>query len=238
MEHVVLGVMGASGGLGVSTVAVALAVRAARFVGATVCVDRPYGGGLDVTACLEHLPGLRWGDLARSRGEVDGAGVLTALPAHRSTRVLAARGQRPPDEVVEATLTALTQVCGLTVLDLGTEVALPARCTDVVLLSGVSARQLADASSVTEVLQAAGFPSGVRLVLRMARRDGLSPEQVAAHLDLPLAATLRDDAQTLSDADHGRTPGTRSAGAMASVVDRLLLACGVGGPGLASAEAP
>jgi len=58
-----VGVVGASGGLGVSTLAVALASRAGPSLGVTVCVDTAGSagarGGLDVTACLEHLPGLR-----------------------------------------------------------------------------------------------------------------------------------------------------------------------------------
>ena len=66
-------VTGASGGLGVSTVAVAIAVRAARRGLSAVVVDTdPEGGGLDLVAGLEDEPGVRWEDLDGLSGDVDG----------------------------------------------------------------------------------------------------------------------------------------------------------------------
>src|SRR6478672_5496568 len=91
MSHRVVGVIGASGGVGSSTLAVALALRATPAVGAVTCVDLVLqAGGLDVTACVEHLPGLRWPDLAGARGRLDGADLMEALPAEGPVRVLAA----------------------------------------------------------------------------------------------------------------------------------------------------
>lgn len=221
MEHRVLGVVGASGGLGASTLAVGLAVRAAASVGATVCVDTAFErGGLDVTACIEHEQGLRWGDLAGLRGEVDAADLVRSLPAEGVARVLAARGDRPPDEVVHTCLHAITSLCGLTVVDLGGSLRWAAHCTDVVLLSGVSARHLADASAVAVGL--AHLPATGRLVLRSGRREVVTAEEVAGHLDLPPAVTLRDDARVVTDAERARVPGTRRGGAFAAAVDRIL----------------
>src|SRR5690348_11711960 len=115
MDHHVIGVMGASGGLGASTLAVALAVRAGPRTGVSVCVDgRTSGGGLDVTACLEHAPGVRWGDLADLRGEVDGAALLRALPGEGPLRVLAAGGGSPPaTSAVRTVVAGLVQVAGV-----------------------------------------------------------------------------------------------------------------------------
>src|SRR6476619_2946840 len=108
MDHRVMGVIGASGGLGVSSLAVALAVRAGLRVGATVAIDgAPGGGALDVTACLEHLPGLRWPDLAAAQGALDGAALLRALPTEATTRVLAGTRRGWGDELVGAAVTAL-----------------------------------------------------------------------------------------------------------------------------------
>lgn len=226
MDHRVMGVIGASGGLGVSTLAVALAVRAGPHVGASVCVDgEPGTGGLDVTACIEHLPGLRWSDLAASLGQVDGAALLRALPCEGAARVLAALDTAVPAEVVSAAVRGLREVCGLTVIDLGRSAALMQECTDLVLVSGTSARGLADATAMLRRL--GGWVGTPRLVLRLARGDGISPEEVAVHLDLPLAGVYPDDGRATSDAARARVPGSRSSGSVTQVADRLLRECGL-----------
>ena len=94
MDDVVVGVLGASGGLGASTLAVALAVRAGGRYGVAVAVDGdPARGGLDVTACLEHEAGLRWADLDRPRGRGGRSGPA-AQPAGRAQRPLPRGGGR------------------------------------------------------------------------------------------------------------------------------------------------
>ena len=223
MDHRVLGVIGASGGLGVSTLVVGLAARAARRVGATVAVDgAPGGGALDVTACVEHLPGLRWADLAGAEGRIDGAALLRALPGDGPARVLAGRGEVPPDDVASAVVTGLAGVCGLTVVDLGGSTRRADACTDLLLVVGPSARPLAHRAGVAERLHDLAVP--VALVLRTRRGDGVGPEDVAAHLDLPLAGTLRDDPRVGPDAERGRPPGSRGSGPFAASVDSLLSA--------------
>ena len=231
MDHRVLGVVGASGGLGASTVAVALAVRATSSVGVTACVDGVLErGGVDVTACLEHVPGLRWPDLAELRGAVDGADLLRSLPAEGAVRVLAARGQAPPDEVVATCLDALSTICALTVVDLGSSLRWADRCTDVVLLSGVTARHLADASAVAAGLRR--HRATARVVLRAGRREVVTAEQVAQHLDLPQAGTLRHDPDVVADADRARVPGSRRKGLLVAAVDRVLEELDVGRVGV------
>lgn len=246
MDHAVIGVLGASGGLGASTLTVALAQRAARVLGTTACVDGRFtAGGLDVTACVEHLPGLRWDDLCEVRGEVDGAAVLSRLPADVTTRVLAAGAGRVPDHTrVVAVLHALSRVCPLTVVDLPREGALLPRllrhCHTVLVLAGLSARQLADASSLAAALApdahspvqgTLGFEGGEdapepiperRLVVRGSRRAGDLPEELAARLDLPLAGVWADDARVATDAERGRPPGSRAKGTLGMLCDRLL----------------
>lgn len=227
MDHRVIGVLGASGGVGASTLAVALAVRAARRLGVSACVDGDlWGGGLDVTACLEHLPGLRWGDLGEASGDLDGAALLRALPCGEGVCVLAAGGDPPGPRVVQAVVPALSGICAVTVLDLGRaglaadDGGLVDCCTDVVLLAGTTARGLADGVAVARrVLSSHG---SVALVLRASRHDRVDPEEVAAHLDLPLVAVLPHDARAVVDADRGRVPGERAGGVLATVADRVL----------------
>src|SRR5690349_6789560 len=74
-------VLGASGGLGASTWAAALAWRMSLHLGECVLVDGDVcGGGLDMTCGTEHVPGLRWADLSRMRGAASCARLLAALP--------------------------------------------------------------------------------------------------------------------------------------------------------------
>jgi hypothetical protein len=222
MDHRVMGVTGASGGLGVSTLAVALAVRARPHVGATVALDgAPDGGALDVTACLEHLPGMRWPDLAAAQGGLDGAALLRVLPAEGTTRVLAGPHHGLDEEVVRAALRGLARVCGVAVVDLGRSRWLADQCTELVLVTGTSARHLADAAAVADAIHELGCPAG--LVVRTGRGDSVHPEEVAVHLDLPLSGTLRDDPRIVTDADRARLPGARSSGALATLADALLV---------------
>jgi MinD-like ATPase involved in chromosome partitioning or flagellar assembly len=222
----VVGVLGASGGLGASTLAVALAGSAVTAHPPVVCVDGHLErGGLDVTACVEHLPGVRWGDLAGVRGEVVVADLLRELPRAGGVPVLSAAsgGVVPPLPVVGSVLESLTELAGLVVVDLSCGPSgepFLAACGVVVLLCGVSPRHLADAASVRSGVTASG--TDVRLVVRGAPRGDDLPQAIATSLDLPLAGTWREDRQVRLDAERGRPPGQRPRSALASLCGRLL----------------
>ena len=236
----VLGVLGASGGLGASTLATALAVAATRELAASglppaVAVDGALGGGgLDTTACVEHLPGLRWPDLAGVRGEVCGADLVAELPrCAGGARVLAAApGAPPPQEVLSSVVRAVRAVAGLVVVDLpgagpepggegATEPLLDA-CDAVLLLAGVTPRHLADAVATRSRL-AARLPDGsVLLVVRGGPRSRDLATAMADHLGLALAGFWRDDRRVVLDAERGRAPGDGPRSGLASLSGRLL----------------
>jgi hypothetical protein len=222
MDHRVIGIVGCSGGVGASSLAVALALMASRRVGVCAAVDGDLGGGgLDVTACLEHLPGLRWPDLAAVQGEVDGAALVRSLPAQGALRVLGARGVVVAADVVASAIDGLSRVCPMTVVDVGAHRhALPRRSA-VVVVSGLAARQLADASAVVPALLDA-VDGEVHLILRGRRRDSEMAEEVAGHLDLPLLGMLRDDPRATSDAHRGGVPGARRGSALAATAELVL----------------
>lgn len=68
-----IGVMGADEMVMAAAVVVALGVRATARGISSICVDgAPFAGGLDVVAGVETAAGVRWKDLARVRGRVDG----------------------------------------------------------------------------------------------------------------------------------------------------------------------
>ncbi len=242
-DHLRIAVVGASGGLGASTFSVALAARASRVLGLTACVDANMaGGGLDVTACVEHRPGLRWGDLARASGDLDGAALLRALPGERLLRVLSAGGHgvgagplEPPPSVVRAAVAGVASVCGVTVLDVPVGgdlwLELLAGCDRVVVLVGLAPRQLADGAALADRL-ADGPPQ--HLVVRASRRHPDLSDAVAERLDIPLVAEWRDDAQVASDAVRGVTPGERDDSPLARLCNRALEVSGA----LADAPGP
>jgi len=128
----VVGVLGASGGVGTSCVAAALATVAARTGLRTVCADASaHGGGIDALFDLESRPGARWPDLAAARGRLDGAALLRHLPVSADgVHVLAAADQpadQPPGQPLGSegadpgpVLTALAAAADALVLDLGT----------------------------------------------------------------------------------------------------------------------
>lgn len=251
----VVGVLGASGGLGASTLTTALAVTAAQaWAGAApvVAVDgRPDGGGLDVTGCVEHLPGLRWPDLAGVRGEVCGSDLLAELPRLGGARLLSAAAGRPPGaavpsgEVLSTVVGALRSVTGLVVVDLpvgawsavGSErrdstgahrdpggkrrPPFLAHCDAVVLLAGVSPRHLSDAVAARAALRAAVPAAVTGLVVRASGRGGVALA-MADHLDLPLLAGWRDDAAVQREAERGRTPGESRRSSLAAVCGDVL----------------
>lgn len=47
-----------------------------------------FAGGLDVAFGIEHEPGLRWGDLTETQGDIDAAGLLRRVPAVGDVRLL------------------------------------------------------------------------------------------------------------------------------------------------------
>jgi hypothetical protein len=240
----VLGVLGASGGIGGSTLAVALGLTAARTeraagsVAAVCCVDGHLSrGGLDVTACVEHRPGLRWGDLSGVRGEVPGEDLLAELPEVAGVRLLSASpgaGPVPPAPgpavprlpgtvAVEAVLRALRRSTRLVVVDVPPGAAAEpflVACDAVVLLSGATARHLADAAAAS-ALAAVHCPRRW-LIVRGSPRGSDLPEAMAAHLGLPLVGRWRDEPRLAVDAERGRAPGSARRSRLAALCERVL----------------
>lgn len=93
----VLGVLGASGGVGATALATACAVRAAAAGRKAVLVDaHPWGGGIEVMAGVDAVPGLRWADLAGVRGDIEPDRLLAELPTRQPGFRCLSWGSRPP----------------------------------------------------------------------------------------------------------------------------------------------
>lgn len=88
----VIAFMPASGGVGSSTLAAAVAVRAAATGRTVVAVDLDHlAGCLDVLFGLEQERGWRWRELTEVAGVVDGLGLADELPVSCGVPVLSGR---------------------------------------------------------------------------------------------------------------------------------------------------
>jgi MinD-like ATPase involved in chromosome partitioning or flagellar assembly len=235
----IVAVVGASGGLGASTLALAVGRRLAATGPACVVVDLDLlRGGLEVTAGVEHLPGRRWDDLRHVRGRVAPEGLLPVLPHEDGCHVLSARGGAPPDLPGAAVRDVLTSLAGgpaRVVLDLpASSPALDhvlALDPLVVLVTALRTRALADADAVVSRLVEsgpahAGGPD-VRVVTRGPRPPEEVVDDVVAHLGVGHLHHLADDARVPRDAERGLFPGVardavrRCADVVVGAVDGL-----------------
>lgn len=121
----VLGVLGAVGGVGASTLACWLAAHTAGAGWTTALVDAdPDACGLDLLLGLELQPALRWPELVGSQGALSAERLWEVLPGleqHPQLRWLSwGRSPAPAPEVpLGPVLRALRRVCEVTVVDLG-----------------------------------------------------------------------------------------------------------------------
>lgn len=180
MGHVIAFVP-ASGGVGASTLAAAVAVRAAAAARRTVAVDLDHlSGRLDVLFGVEQQPGWRWSDLDGVDGAVDGSALGLRLPVAHAVRVLAyercgteraissgtagtvGRSGEAVDEVVGEVIAGLARNHDVTVLDLPRDLAAVqsvAGLIDVmVLVAGSHLPQIAAAAATLSALRTVFTP--------------------------------------------------------------------------------
>jgi hypothetical protein len=229
-------VVGASGGLGASTLALAVGRRLAATGPPAVVVDLDLDrGGLEVSAGVEHLPGRRWDDLRAVRGRVPPDLLVPSFPGEGGCHVLSARGGAAPEvpegavlDVLDALFEGPTRV----VLDVPATSPLLGRVVGraalVVVMVGLRARALADADALVDRLtDGAGSPGSapaevdafgavgavgavgadLRLVTRGARPGADVIDDVVAHLGVAHLHHLADDGHVPRAAERGVFPG-------------------------------
>ena len=232
-------VVGASGGLGASTLALAVGRRLAATGPPAVVVDLDLlRGGLEVTAGVEHLPGRRWDDLRHVRGRVPPEALVSVLPGDEGCAVLSARGGAPPgvpDTAARDVVASLAEGSARVVLDLPLSSPLLAEVLTpgalVLLVVGLRTRALADAdATVSRLLDAPGAPDAaldLRIVTRGGRAGSDVVDEVVAHLGVAHLHHLPDDPHVPRDAERGLFPGTgrdavrRCADAVVAAVDAI-----------------
>lgn len=164
----IVALMGSSGGVGVSTLTLSLALSAARSGARSTVVDAvANSGGLDLVVGAETAEGLRWADLAEASGEL--GDLRSALPEVSGVAVLSAgraSSAAPSPEAMQAVLGALGGASDVTFVDVGRQP--PPVPVDVVLLvvggdvrSVAAAQQLGQGVTPTAVVVRSGPGRGV-----------------------------------------------------------------------------
>jgi secretion/DNA translocation related CpaE-like protein len=225
-------VVGASGGVGASTCAAALAVASAARGQRTMLVDGdPWGGGLDLLLGAEHAEGWRWPRLANARGHL---GDLTGqLPYVDGVDLLAAARRTTPRRAAEIGSEQLASVLGsatrshdLTVVDLprwlgpvGQETVRRAALT--LLVARADLRGLAAARELVPWLP----QNDCHVLLRERRSAAVSHDLVEESLGLPVIGTALDEHAVRLAAERGeppnRSPRSALARACLAVLDQL-----------------
>jgi len=226
-------VVGGRGGAGASVLAVALALTAMRRGSRTMLVDAdPLGGGIDLVLGAEAAVGLRWPDLAASRGRVSSPALVRALPRVGELAVLSwDRGDAlvVPAQAMQALLAASIRASDLLVVDLPRRVdeasaEVLQRADEVLVLVPAEVRACAAAARVAGAL--AEHCRHLRLVVRGPAPAGLGAATVAASLGLPLAGHFRAEPGLAAGLERGELPARRGKGPLAEFcagyLDRLL----------------
>ncbi|MEV6207442.1 septum site-determining protein Ssd [Kitasatospora sp. NPDC051914] len=217
-----VGVLGGRGGAGASTLACALAVTAARNGHRTMLVDAdPLGGGLDVLLGGETAEGLRWPDLAGSRGRVSGAELAKALPELQGLSALSwdrSDCLTIPPEAMRSVLAAARRRGGLVVVDLPRHLdpaaAQALEQIDTGLL--VVPAELRALAAADRVAAAARMRlADLRAVIRVPGPVGLPAAEIAGNLRLAFAGELPPEPGIGLDVERGMPPGLRERGPLA-----------------------
>ena len=222
-------VVGGRGGAGASSLAAALAVTGMRQRRHTLFVDAdPLGGGADLLFGGEDAAGVRWPDLASSRGQIAGHALCEALPSVGELAVLSWDRGEPRDvaaDVMTSVIDAAQRSCELVVVDLPrrfdeTGELLLARSDLALLIVPAEVRATAAAVRVAAAMtRAAG---DVRVVVRGPAPGGLEVGDVVAALRLPLAGSLDPELDLAAALERGEAPAGRGVGPLAEFCARLL----------------
>ncbi len=222
-----LGVLGAGGGLGSSTLVAALATRAGTAGRRVVAVEgQGWSDLLTLRLGIELQPGLHWEDLAELRGDVDASGLVRALPTtEEGVGVLgwrhpwAERGHRGHQTGLARALAAAADlvVCDLPRADGPAARAWWCGCDTRVLVvadgidgCAAGARVVDEVEPDLVVLRAGGPHRGHRM----------GREQLEAGLGAPVVAVLGDDRGVDRALCRGDPVGR--TGAVAACADRVL----------------
>ncbi|MFM7064167.1 MAG: septum site-determining protein Ssd [Actinomycetes bacterium] len=219
-DGTIVAVIGAGAGAGASTLAAGLALAGAARSLRVLLVDAdPVSGGLDVLLGIEDADGVRWRDLAESRGRLSASSLADGLPRVAGVSVLSTDrepiegpvdGVVPVDALV-AVLEAGRRGFDLVVVDVPRNPApivdaVTARAHQTVLVTTPHVRSVSAVVRLSAVLQSSGAVVGA--VVR-GDRGGLGCDAVEAVLPVPVLGSVPHHSSLARRADDGEPPSLR-----------------------------
>lgn len=213
----VLCVLGARGGGGATSLALALGITASSLRLRTTLVDLdPLGPGLDsYCGTTTAQSATSWRDLAQTRGRISGAALVEGLPTSGGLARLtwpADFAGPPRPGAVAAAVDALAEVCDLVVVDLPRaldEYHAEAICRAARVLV-VTPRDLRSVAAAARLAQCPYLQrSDLRLVTRGPAPGGLDGASIADATGIPLLTDVAAEPSIDADLETGLPPGTR-----------------------------
>ncbi|WP_309123732.1 septum site-determining protein Ssd [Arthrobacter sp.] len=195
-EGTVVGVLGAVGGVGASTISGWLAASAGVRDFRTLLVDGdPFGGGLELALGTEEMPGVRWPDLGEVRGTLNPDQLVHALPSLAGFSLLSMGTEAPAPGVlasaaVPSIMEAARSAFDFSVVDVArgwsADGSLLPYCDSVLLVVPGRVRAISAARALVAQLQ----PLPVWAVVRGPLGPNLDPGRVADAIGVPGAGYL------------------------------------------------
>ncbi|WP_188665755.1 septum site-determining protein Ssd [Tersicoccus solisilvae] len=174
-----VGVIGGCGGVGATSVCVAVAAAARRLGVTCLLVDAdPLGPGLDTLLDAADEPGLRWPDLSEAAGRIPGDHLGDAVPRAQGLPLLSGRVDAVPLRVREAVTAAAREVFSVTIVDVGRDRAAVrdwSRLLDLTVL----VLPAWEAATHTPAAARGLDPERLLAVIAGTPPDGLDPELIA-----------------------------------------------------------
>ncbi len=191
-EGLVVGVVGASGGCGASTLAAGLAVATGAAFGTSMIVDlNGLGGGFDLHFGAADWSGLSWHELADISGRISGDSLREAVPSVDGTAIVGFARDNSMCEVSDrarrAVLLGARQAAGLTVVDLptapGTIREVRPLLDQIVVAGTADIRGALATRGILQYLRELEVPAAV--AVRAPGRQGLADEVYLVVIDCP-----------------------------------------------------
>lgn len=236
LRGIVVGVIGATGGAGATTIASVLAHRAARSCDVALVDADPLSAGYTHWLGVASS-GLAWPDLAGAPVPFVPARLAQALPANGRLRLLGPdrRGAMPAEGDVGAyAISALARAHALTVVDLGREAPysrpdLLEWCDLVIVVCTAAAESVAQAGALNALLEERVPAANIGLVVNRTSTlaEGMAAAEDAGFED---AVVVRAARQLKKDLDHGVHLGQRKRCSITRDAGRILAAFVPEGP--------
>ena len=217
VEGCTVSVVGASGGVGASTLAVALGVSASGRGLASVVLDAdPAGAGVDLVLGSEKAEGLRWPDLASVDGRLSGESLADVLPRRDGVATIAWPAAATTVELpgaAGAVRSAATRAFDLVVADVPRPGGTAGSALAAEVLAGSVLTLVVVGDDLTGLGAARRTLPRVRercarlAAVTLARPGGLGDPEIERALEVPVVARVRPDRRLRAAVDHGRGPG-------------------------------